>query len=247
MSSNSFWHLLVWYFYLANVLPDICLRFHNEDEVSKILDCKSYLHLYFDQDFHIHFAHFENCLAFNWFMLTFEACSELIQLFNIHEISQNGLDFHLATFEFPFLQKRIFTLHTMYVTYCYIEKLISIDVVGDSSTVLKESNCTFPWTPMHFNRKKVNEIMPWTSQIKYNWRLCKTNFEREAEQLRQWRHWRNGRIRANAFLSWSPHPGTIGLPLFFRRVLFPSFFIFTAAGKVKYQMGNSRQMSYLYV
>ena len=68
--------------------------------------------------------------------------------------------------------------------------------------------------------------MPWTSQIKYNWRLCKTNFEREAEQLRQWRHWRNGRIRANAFLSWSPHPGTIGLPLFFRGVLFPSFFIF---------------------
>ena len=52
-----------------------------------------YLHLYFDQDFDIFFAHFENCLALNWFMLTFEACSELIQLFNIHEISQNGLDF----------------------------------------------------------------------------------------------------------------------------------------------------------
>ena len=52
-----------------------------------------YLHLYLDQDFHIFFAHFENCLALNWFMLTFEACSELIQLFNIHEISQNGLDF----------------------------------------------------------------------------------------------------------------------------------------------------------
>ena len=33
-------------------------------------------------------------------------------------------------------------------------------------------------------------------------------------QLRRWRHWRNGRIRANAFLSESPHPGTISaLPL----------------------------------
>ena len=89
-------------------------------------------------------------------MLTFEACSELIQLFNIHEISQNGLDFHLATFEFPFLQKRISTLHnhTMYVTYCYIEKLISIDVVGDSSTVLKELKCSFPWTLMHLEKGK---------------------------------------------------------------------------------------------
>ena len=136
---------------MANVLADICLRFHNEDDVSKILDCMPYLHLYFDQDFHIFFAHFENCLALNWFMLTFEACSELIQLFNIHEISQNGLDFQWSTFEFPFLQKRISTLHTMYV---HREILIQMVVVGDSSTVLKSSNCTFPWTPMHLEKSK---------------------------------------------------------------------------------------------